>query len=351
MKKKVLVAMSGGVDSSVVAALLLRRGYDVEGVTFLTRDTKSLQEDVVIEAKAVADRIGVRHHVLDARDAFNKDVIDRFVQDYKKGITPNPCILCNKRIKFGMLMDKVDELGFDAIATGHYARITYQDECYQIITAVDEQKDQTYVLYSLNQKQLGRVMLPLGDYTKAEVRDMAKDWGFFRHDKKESQDICFISDNDYQGFIAEQIGQGKVGEFIDVNRNVLGSHAGIVNYTIGQRKGLGISFGKPMYVINIDADNNSVMLGDEKHLFSASLIAKDMNIVCGSLPEKSIAVQAKIRYSARVQDATLTMIDKYNARIDFNRPQRAITPGQAVVCYDGDVVVGGGTIVKAIHDN
>jgi len=360
MKKKVMVGMSGGVDSSVAAAVLKKEGYDVIGVTLkLQPDTENDNwSDVnccslaaVEDARRVASKLGIPYYVLNFQDAFESFVIEYFVSEYEKGRTPNPCIACNRYIKFGALLDKAASMGIDYVATGHYAKIEFDSlkNRYLLKKSVTGKKDQTYVLYNLTQYQLQRTLMPIGRYDKDTVRGIAKELGFEVANKPDSQEICFIPDNNYAGFISNKLKKPAArGKFVDIHGRVLGEHKGLIHYTVGQRKGLGLSFGKPMYVINIDAENNNVILGEEKDVYSESLIASDLNWIAIDSPDKPLRANAKIRYSANEAASVITPIEGGKVRVDFDKPQRAVTPGQSVVFYDGDIVVGGGIIEKKI---
>jgi tRNA-specific 2-thiouridylase len=356
MKKKVMVGMSGGVDSSVAAAILQKEGYDVIGVTLklqpeIESDTGSdvtcCSYFAVEDARRVASKLGIPHYVLNFQGIFESCVIEYFVAEYGKGRTPNPCIACNRYIKFGALLDKAESMGIDYVATGHYARIEYdkQKNRYLLKKSVTGKKDQTYVLYNLKQYQLQRTLMPIGSYDKDKVRDIAYELGFDVANKPDSQEICFIPDNNYAGFISNKLSKPAAkGKFVDINGNVLGDHKGLIHYTVGQRKGLGLSFGKPMYVVKIDAENNTVILGEEKDVYSASLMAFDINWIAIDSLNKPLRVNAKIRYSANEAESVITPAEGGKVRVDFDKPQRAVTPGQSVVFYDGDVVIGGGII-------
>lgn len=359
--KKVMVAMSGGVDSSVAAALLLEKGYSVIGVTMQIwpdiDEERQIRGDgccslqAAEDARRVADILGIPYYVMNLKDIFARKVIEYFVDEYMKGCTPNPCIACNRHVKFEMLMKKALSMGMDYIATGHYARILYDDERkrYVLKKSAAKNKDQTYVLYNMTQEQLSRTLMPIGEYTKDEVRKMAKKLGLPVAEKRESQDICFVQDKDYIGFICGYKGyEPKPGDFVDTKGNILGKHKGIIHYTVGQRKGLGITVGKPLYVVDIDAQNNRVVLGYENEVFSGSLVAKDLNFISIERLEKEMRVSAKVRYSAKEADATITPLDNGKVKVTFDIPQRAITPGQSVVFYEGDIVAGGGTIDRKL---
>ncbi len=347
MNKKVLVAMSGGVDSSAAAAVLLEQGYTVEGATMLL--SPCAEEKAVSDARKVAERLGINFHVFDFRDKFSNSVIAPFSAIYCKGMTPNPCVICNKAIKFGAFLDKALEMGFDLIATGHYAKIKADNGVYSLHRAKST-KDQTYVLYNMNQHILRHVVFPLADIDdKANVRGLAQNLGLDVADKPDSQEICFIPDDDYAGFIAGQgISLPPQGNFVDLEGNVLGTHKGIVHYTVGQRKGLGISLGRPRFVVRVDAERNEVVLGDNSDTFSPALEANELNFISGSVPTQPVRLTAKVRYSAKDVPVTV-FVSGDKARAIFDSPERAVTPGQAVVFYNGDEVVGGGTVIRALN--
>ena len=361
MSKRVMIGMSGGVDSSVAAYLLKKQGYDVIGVTMKLWDDNDddLIENeggccslsAVEDARQVADRIGIPFYVLNFREVFEKKVIEPFIDEYLNGRTPNPCIACNKHIKFDDFYKKARQIGCDYVATGHYAKIEKDEKTgrYSLKKSITDKKDQTYALYNLTQEQLEHTLLPIGDYEKDEVRKIAKEMGMDVHNKPDSQEICFVKDNDYANYVKKH-SKKRIdgGYFVDTKGNVLGKHTGIINYTIGQRKGLGIAFGKPMFVVDIDPIRNTVILGDNEDIFSKTLIAKDVNFISIDKIEEPIKVQAKIRYSAKPSPATVYKEDENTIKIVFDEPQRAITKGQSVVMYDGDVVVGGGIIDKSL---
>ena len=349
--KKALIAMSGGVDSSVAAYLTKKAGYECVGVTMKLYDGENRSEngccslDDVLDAKDVARKLGIPHHTFNFKTDFKEKVIAPFVAAYEQGATPNPCIECNRHLKFDALFERAKALGCDYIVTGHYARILKDDGGYRLCRAKDREKDQTYVLYSLTNGQLSRVMFPLGDLTKDEVRLIAEREGFINADKPDSQDICFIPDGDYAAFIRGYSGKDyPEGDFVDTAGNVLGRHKGIINYTIGQRKGLGIALGEPAYVKDIDVAGNRVVLCRNEELFGNSLLATDFNWVSGEVPKGAVSGTACVRYRGVPREAICTPTGKYSVKIDFLKPQRAITRGQAVVLYDGDTVLGGGTI-------
>lgn len=343
MNKKALVAMSGGVDSSVCAYLALKNGYECVGATMRLCSKDAFSEDAADAARVCAS-LGIEHRVFDMYDEFEQKVIRNFVQSYEKGDTPNPCIECNRHLKFGLLYEKAKELGCDTIVTGHYARIEKVGEEYQLKKAVDISKDQSYVLYSIDRNILGNIYFPLGDITKQEARAIASEMGFVTAHKSDSQDICFVPDGDYASVISSYSGNiCPEGDFVDVAGNIIGRHKGIIHYTVGQRKGLGIAFGKPMYVKEKDAKTNKVVLASNEELFSKELIAKDFNFLIPA-PVEPLKICAKIRYNQTEQPATLYPADGNKVRIVFDEPQRAIAKGQAVVIYHKDRVCGGGTI-------
>ena len=352
--KKALIAMSGGVDSSLAARLTKDAGYECVGCTMklydnddigLTRGHTCCSLDDVEDARSVAFKIGMPYYVFNFKDDFHRMVIERFVRSYEQGITPNPCIDCNRYMKFDRLFDRAREIGCEYVVTGHYARIEQQDGEYVLKKALDETKDQSYVLYSLTQEQLAHTMFPLGGMRKAEVRKLAEEYGFINAAKPDSQDICFVPDGDYGAFLERYTGRKyEPGAFIDSEGNILGTHRGTVRYTIGQRKGLGIAFGKPMYVRSIDVQNNTVTLTEEQELFSDTLTAGEFNWISGKVPAAQVRCWAKIRYRHAEQEATAYPLPDGNVKVVFDRPQRAVTPGQAVVLYDGDIVLGGGRI-------
>jgi tRNA-specific 2-thiouridylase len=356
--QKVMVGMSGGVDSSVAAALLLERGYDVIGITMHmwedpTAENEDTREDsccslsAVEDARRVANKLSIPHYVINFKDIFKKTIVDYFIDEYLNGKTPNPCIACNKFIKFGIFIEKALSMNVDYVATGHYARIEYDNDRkrYLLKKAVTKEKDQSYVLYNIPKDNLCKVLFPIGDYVKEEVRNIARKYELPIATKPDSQEICFIQDNDYAGFIKRMSKSNiKPGYFVDTNGNILGEHKGIINYTVGQRKGLGVTFGKPMYVVRIDSKKNQIVLGEADELFSNELIAHDLNYLSIDTLEEPIKVNAKIRYSAKESSATIYPLENNKVKVIFEQPQRAVTPGQSIVFYDGDIVVGGGII-------
>lgn len=346
--KKVLVAMSGGVDSSVVALKLKKSGICCEGVTakFYCKDVENW--DYVKRAQNVCKRIGIKHRVLDFTKEFEKEVIGNFIEVYRQGKTPNPCIVCNRKFKFGRLLDFAKSLNFTHIATGHYAKITYSDaeKRFLLKKSRNVEKDQSYFLYFLTQDQLKHVMFPLEDYNKQYVRDVAKENGFESAAAKDSQDICFVGGLKYSSFIKKHDKNVCLpGKFVDIDGNCLGTHSGIVNYTIGQRKGIGLSFKNPMFVKKINSKTNEIVLTEEKNLFEKTLIAKKINLnLYDEIPGR-IECKAKVRYRQKEAEVFVEQPDTDTLKVTFKTPQRAIAKGQAVVLYDEDVVIGGGEIV------
>lgn len=356
MNNKAIIAMSGGVDSSVAAYLMQSQGYDCMGITMklfanddigIPREHSCCSLDDVEDARSVAYALGIPYHVFNFSARFKEDVIDRFISAYENGVTPNPCIDCNRYLKFDKLHHRARELGYDYVVTGHYARIAYDNDKnrYLLKKAVDETKDQSYVLYSMTQKQLEHTLFPLGELHKTEVRKIAEENGFINAKKHDSQDICFVQNGTYADFIEQHTGRMyPSGHFVDKNGVILGNHKGIIRYTLGQRKGLGIPYSEPLYVTAINKSDNMVILGTDSDLYSKTLTADNINLISVSRIESPIRVKAKVRYRQSEQPATVIQTDDDLIKVEFDEPQRAITKGQAVVLYDGDTVLGGGTI-------
>lgn len=347
MRERVLVGMSGGVDSATVALLLQRAGYEVIGVTFrLWTGEGSDAEQGIRDAASICERLEIPHKVLDLEACFHREVIGRFIRAYECGETPNPCIECNRHIKFSKMLELADSMGASYVATGHYARVEKAaDGEYLLKKAVDESKDQSYFLYSLSQETLSRVLFPLGGYTKAEVRAIAEENGFVNARKRDSQDICFVKHGDYASFIEGYTGKSFAeGDFIDAEGRALGRHKGMIRYTVGQRKGLGIALGRPMFVLGKNAAENTVTLGENEDLFSSSLTAYDACFSVALDKNTPLMVYAKVRSTQKETPALLTVLEDARFRVDFKTPQRAISRGQSVVLYSGDRVLGGGII-------
>ena len=350
-KPTVLIGMSGGVDSSVAAYLSLQEGFSCIGCTMRLHDRSCGGSDDVSDARAVARRLGFEHTVFDFQQEFTDAVMDPFVSCYEQGLTPNPCIRCNRQLKFGVMLDKALELGCRYVVSGHYARIRYDETShrYLLYKAADKAKDQTYFLACLSQHQLSHIRFPLGELTKEEVRRIAEAQGFGNAQKKDSQDICFVPGGDYVSFMEQHTGKTyPSGQYLDLQGNVVGTHRGAVCYTIGQRKGLGIALGAPVYVCSKDMARNTVTLGPNEALFSNALRAEDMTWFPFPALTEPMRVTVKIRHSQQEQAATVYPEEAGRVRVVFDAPQRAVTPGQAVVLYRGDLVIGGGTITQAL---
>jgi tRNA-specific 2-thiouridylase len=356
---KIVVAMSGGVDSSVAAALLKQEGHEVVGATLRLYTPSEGNNgsgrqsppglDAVADARKVAEKLGIPHHVIDLRDVFARAIIADFCEEYRLGRTPNPCVRCNQLIKFGMLWEKARELGADLLATGHYARIEKDETTGKNLLkkAKDPLKDQSYFLCRLTQAQLNFTLFPLGGLTKATVRQIARELELPAAARPESQEICFIPGNDYAAFLQSYAPAAALpGPVLDTQGNVLGQHRGIMFYTVGQRKGLGIAAPAPLYVTAIDLASNAVIVGTKEQTYTDELVADNLNWISGSAPDYPLNVKARVRYRHPEAEAAVTPLDDTRVYVKFSAPQMAVTPGQSLVFYDGDTVIGGGTIIK-----
>ena len=345
---RVVVAMSGGVDSSVAAALLVEQGYDVIGVMmrlWSERENRCCTPQAVDDARRVADQLGIPFYLVNYEAEFRACVVEYFVAEYSQGRTPNPCLACNRHIRFGHLLRHAQALGASYLATGHYAHVEQTGSSCRLRMATDRRKDQSYVLYSLGQAELRRTLFPLGPYTKHLVRDLARRIGLPVADREESMELCFISGGDYRRFLRERAPRAlHPGPILDTAGKEIGWHQGLAAYTVGQRRGLRIAAPDPLYVIRMDLEHNAVIVGPAQELGRRTLIASDVCYVKSDLPPGPVRVQAKIRYKASLADATWTPLDHSQARVEFDIHLRDITPGQAVVAYQGDVVLGGGII-------
>ncbi|MFC2017432.1 tRNA 2-thiouridine(34) synthase MnmA [Chloroflexota bacterium] len=337
-KKRVAVAMSGGVDSSVAAALLKQAGYEVSGIYMQLR----AENNLITSLEHTCHLLDIPLHKLNLETEFQSLVIDYFCRGYSLGYTPNPCIVCNQNIKFALLLDKVLEMGADYLATGHYARIEYTPNGYRLLKAIDQTKDQCYFLYTMGRRELQHLLLPLGTFRKVEVRKLAAELGLPASSRRDSQDVCFIPDNDYRSFIAKHIPL-KSGDIVDTEGRVLGRHGGLAQYTVGQRQGLRLTSNERLYVLKLDTSDNRLVVGTKDQLLSNTLFATKLSWVSGEAPEESTSITAKIRYKSPEAAARLHLNDGV-AEVEFHQPQKAITPGQSIVFYQGDAVLGGGII-------
>ena len=349
MEKVIAVAMSGGVDSSLTAAMLLKQGYKVFGITLWLWVSGTPYDEVplaVTDAKKMCDFLGIEHHVIDARDVFYENVVDYFVKEYAYGRTPNPCVFCNKNIKFDLMLNRALELGATHMVTGHYAQVNYNEETglYELHKGVDPTKDQSYVMYNMNQRILSHLMFPLGGQCKTETRKLAAEYDLPVAKKPDSVDICFLPHGNYQKLVVEEMkAKPKTGNIVTEDGEILGKHTGLFNYTIGQRKGLGIAYRHPLYVIGFNGERNEVIVGPNERLFTNRMICKFYNFLDDTI-HKELKAEGKIRYAANPSPCTARILDDDTMEVIFDEPQRAITPGQSVAFYNGTQLLGGAVI-------
>jgi tRNA-specific 2-thiouridylase len=344
---KIVVAMSGGVDSSVAAAFLKRDGHDVIGVTMQLSSPNDNVRRAIADARKVAKILGIEHHIIDLQDVFSRTIIADFCREYSRGYTPNPCVICNRDIKFGILWERVKGLGANFLATGHYAQSVKDKNRYLLKKGKDKHKDQSYFLCQLTQEQLSRALFPLGSLTKEKVRQIARKLGLHVTERPESQEICFVTDNDHARFLKDHFsGEIKPGPILDRQGNLMGQHQGVMFYTVGQRKGLGVTAADPLYVTAIEPERNAIIIGTKEETYSSDLVADNLNWISITTLEKPTKVKARIRYRHPEANAIISPLDEKHVQVKFSKPQMAITPGQAVVFYRGDNVIGGGRIIK-----
>lgn len=350
---KAVVAMSGGVDSSVAAALLKEQGYDVIGMMLRLWSEPGKEDsnrcctpDSMAQARRVAAILDIPFYVIDAKDVFRETVVEYFFEGYARGETPNPCLICNQKIRWTFLLDHALALGADFMATGHYARVRNENGKVELLRGIDRNKDQSYVLHVLDQEKLKHALFPIGEYTKPEIRQIAEKHGLPTASRKDSQDLCFLAGDDYRNFLQRNAAEMlKPGEIVTRDGETIGSHDGLANYTIGQRKGLGVASPVPLYVITKDAVLNTLVVGTQEQLGSAELIARDVNWISGEAPREPFRAEVKIRYTAKEAEAWVMSMEGGQTQVRFDAPQRDITAGQAAVFYQNDVVVGGGIIL------
>jgi len=358
-RQRVVVAMSGGVDSAVAAGILARQGYDVIGITMRlwTLEDADAPADKrrccsvedTDDARQAADAIGIPHYVLNMEREFRDRVIDYFVAEYGRGRTPNPCLACNEHVKFRALLDRAVAFDADFLATGHYAQIDHDGGRYRLRRAADPEKDQSYVLYTLGQGELARTLFPAGAYAKPQIRAIARELGLGLAEKPDSADICFVPDGDYKRFVRERV-EARPGSIVDERGALVGAHEGVAGFTVGQRRGIGVALGEKRFVTGIDPELNVITVGPEERLFAREAIVERVNWTAGAPPGGDRRFDVKIRYRTPAAAAMVTPLEDGGARVVFDAPQRAITPGQAAVFYDGDEVIGGGAILRAVRD-